>query len=449
VMAHELAHSWSGNLVTNASWDDAWLNEGFTTYLENRIVEALYGRDLAEMEVLLQVRALRATVAAEKNSPRKTQLFQDLTGSDPDAAGDVAYSKGSSFLRVLEKRFGRARLDAFLRRYFDANAFQPMTTAHFLEILKRDLFHDDAAAWRSVGVEEWVYSPGVPANIVVPPSAAFDRTRAAAAAFGRTGSTAGIERDWRTAEWLDFLNALEKPLTTARMAALDKACGLTERGNSEILFAWLEHVAASTYEPAYPALERFLTSQGRRKFLKPLYEDLQANPKTQALGIAIYRKARAGYHPIAVASIDALLKWPPGSDAMDFWLGEWDVFVAPHERAGFDRVEKVVAGGAIVESWTDADGSEGKGFFYFQPATGTWKQVWVQPGGYVKEKLSAPVENGLRFTGKVMLPDGREFPDRTTLTKNPDGSVHQVIEHSKDGGATWTVSFDAVYERRK
>jgi hypothetical protein len=310
VMAHELAHSWSGNLVTNATWSDTWLNEGFTTYFENRIVERIYGKDLADMQQLLQISTLRETVAeaTKENAAEKTQLLIDLTGRDPEDGSAVPYEKGASFLRLLEAHFGREKLDAFLRGYFDSHAFQSMTTGGFLVLLRDGLFKDEPAAWDSLKIEEWVYGPGIPDNLVVPASDRFDRTRAAAKAFLESGATDGIHADWQTAEWLDFLAALPDPLTVAQMTALDKAAGFTARGNSEILAAWLQHAIIASYEPAYPAAEHFLTSQGRRKFLRPLYAVMMQNPKTVEMAKRIYAKARPTYHPIAVATLDEIVK---------------------------------------------------------------------------------------------------------------------------------------------
>jgi hypothetical protein len=310
VVVHELGHSWSGNLVTGATWSDFWLNEGITAYLEVRIGEILYGRDFADREVLLAHRDILEALADPTTTPDDTRLVPDLTGRSPDDGPPAAipYNKGASFLRVLETRFGRPRFDAFLRDYFAGNAFGPMTTDRFLELLRRDLFKGDEVAWRDVRVDEWVHGRGLPENVVVPASHAFERTRAAAAAFAKDGSTDAIQADWSTAEWQDFLGALPHELTTARMAALDAQFHLSKTGNSEILYSWLRHVVWSAYEPAYPALEAFLTHQGRRKFLKPLYEDMEAKPETRDLGRRIYAKARPTYHPICVATIDGILK---------------------------------------------------------------------------------------------------------------------------------------------
>jgi aminopeptidase N len=309
VLAHELAHSWSGNLVTNATWSDFWLNEGFTTYIENRIVEALYGKEFAEMQALLGQRELKELVDDPQTGKDDTRLYVALAGRDPDdGMTAVAYEKGANLLRMLEHRFGRTRFDGFLRRYFDAHAFRSITTAAFLEDLRRDLFRQDQAAWKEAGVEQWVHGTGIPANMVVPASDRFQKTRAAAEAFARSGSLEGVRKDWVTAEWLDFVNSLPREMAADQLGELDRRFAFSKSGNAEVLFAWLMHVARNAYEPAYPALEGFLTRMGRRKFLRPLYQAMQDNPKTQALARAIYAKARPTYHPIAVTTVDAILK---------------------------------------------------------------------------------------------------------------------------------------------
>jgi leukotriene-A4 hydrolase len=310
VLAHELAHSWSGNLVTNATWNDFWLNEGFTRYFESRIVEALYGPEVADMQMLLGQRSLRAEVEQlSKEHPDDTRLHLDMAGRDPDdATNSIAYEKGANLLRMLEKRFGRERFDLFLNRYFAAHAFQSVTTATFVDFLKADLFKGDADAWRAAGVSDWIDGRGIPATMDVPRSAAFERTKAAAEAFTASGAMDAVHADWTTPEWLDFLANLPKDLSVAQMTALDDRFHLTQSGNSEILFGWLRHAIRSNYEPAYARLEEFLTHQGRMKFVRPLFGAMQENEKTRDLARRIYEKARPTYHPLAVQSVDAILK---------------------------------------------------------------------------------------------------------------------------------------------
>jgi aminopeptidase N len=309
VMAHELAHSWSGNLVTNSTWSDFWLNEGFTSYIENRLVEEIYGRDRAQMEALLSLREIQETIANPRTAPARTAMYRDTAGEDPDDyEGAIVYQKGAAFLHMLEVRFGRPAFDAFLRGYFDAHRFQGMTTPQFVEILRRDLFKGDAAAWADAKVDEWVTGTGLPSNAVVFASERFEKTRAAAQAFARDASLGGVRKDWTTAEWLDFLGALPKTMTPAQMDALDRAFAFTRSSNAEILSAWLLLAVRNDYDAAYPALEDFLLRQGRRKFLRPLYQALRDNPRTLERAKALYARARPGYHSIAIASIDALFE---------------------------------------------------------------------------------------------------------------------------------------------
>jgi aminopeptidase N len=302
LIAHELAHSWSGNLVTNATWSDFWLNEGFTTYIEHRIVEQLYGREYSEMLWQLGVSEVREEM---KTLPEKDQhLYVDLAGRDPDDAPSQVYEKGALFLRLLEETAGRARWDAFLRGYFDHFAFQPMTTAKFEAYLKQNL--PDVV--QKVDINAWIHGPGVPANAPTPRSEAFARVEAQAKAFAAGGGATALQADgWSSHEKVHFIQSLPT-LSAQRMAELDGRFHFSESGNSEVLSAWLEKSIDARYHAAYPALERFLTVQGRRKFLRPLYEKLAKHPEDLAFARKIYSVARPTYHPVSQATIDTILK---------------------------------------------------------------------------------------------------------------------------------------------
>ncbi|HEV8231402.1 MAG TPA: M1 family metallopeptidase [Thermoanaerobaculia bacterium] len=310
LVAHELAHSWAGNLVTNATWRDFWLNEGMTVYIERRILERVYGVRFAEMEAVLGIQDLRKEIA---KLPEKDEVLHiDLAGRDPDdGATDVPYEKGALFLRQLEETFGRQRLDRFLRGYFDHFAFQSITTEDFVRYLRTNLLDPNPDLAARIPVEEWIEKPGIPAGAPRPHSDAFDRVEVEAARWlqGKV-SASGIEAGaWSTQEWLHFLRALPLPLGHERMSELDRAFHLSDSSNSEITNQWLSIAIASSYEPAYPRLEQFLTSMGRRKFLKPLYEALVKMPGGKERALAIYRKARPTYHPIAVATVDKIVGW--------------------------------------------------------------------------------------------------------------------------------------------
>jgi aminopeptidase N len=307
LVAHELAHSWSGNLVTNATWNDFWLNEGFTVYFERRIMEEVFGRDYSEMLALLGYQDLEATVA--ELSARDTHLFLDLTGRDPDeAATKLAYEKGYFLLRLIEETVGREAWDAFLRDYFDRHAFQSMTTAEFLVELREQLLSRFPGAEDQIGVEQWVHTPGIPVNVPHVHSDAFTKVEAQVRAFeaGMRASQLATE-NWSTHEWIHFLRHLPKTLTNEQMTELDAAFHFTGSGNSEILHEWLMNAIERKYEPAYAALERFLLRQGRRKFLKPLYQKLAETPEGLERARRIYQKARPMYHAVSYRTVDQIL----------------------------------------------------------------------------------------------------------------------------------------------
>ncbi len=308
LIAHELAHSWSGNLVTNATWRDFWLNEGFTTYLERRIIEDLYGPDRAEMESVLGLAELRDEL---KDHPPKDQaLHIDLTGRDPDEGMNrIPYEKGALFLRTLEKTFGRDRFDAFLRSYFDRFAFRSITTADFTSYLKDHLLLDPNES-KGIDLSAWLEGPGLPAGFAEPHSArleAIDRT--AKGWLDGTIPTDKIDaKDWSTHEWIRFLQAMPEKVPPEKLAELDKRFGLTGRGNSEIAHQWLLIAIRNGYAPANERLKTYLTTIGRRKLVLPLYKALLATPAGRQQAEAIYATARPGYHPITVDSVDRLLK---------------------------------------------------------------------------------------------------------------------------------------------
>jgi len=312
LVAHELAHSWSGNLVTNATWRDFWLNEGFTTYLERRILEAVYGRPREEMEAALGLRDLNEEITALEDPDEILHI--DLKGRDPDdGSTDIPYEKGALFLRHLEETFGRARFDQFLKGYFNHFAFQSITTEQFTAYLKQNLLDKDPALAARVPVDDWINKPGIPASAPKPASSAFARVEEEGKRWlrGEIPAAKILTARWTTQEWLHFLKSLEVSAGSgaARMAELDQAFHLTRSGNSEIAFQWLLMAIRNRYEPANPRLEEFLTTIGRRKFIKPLYEELAKTPEGKERALAIYRRARSTYHPIAVASIDDVLNW--------------------------------------------------------------------------------------------------------------------------------------------
>lgn len=313
LVAHELAHSWSGNLVTNATWEDFWLNEGFTDYFENRIMEQVYGSDRAEMLKVLGYEGLQGTLKdlTDANQPEFTKLHPDLNGVNPDDYfSDVPYEKGAAFLRMLEAHFGRKKLDAYLAGYFQRYAFQSMTTDAFVADLRQNLLRNDGNLEKQLKIHQWLYDPGLPDNVVVPTSHLLDQVQADITAFtsGTDPKSLGLN-GYSYPQWVYFLSNLPDTLTVDQMAALDAQYKLTASQNSEILFAWLMQAVKHHYTPALPALRDFLVGQGRMKFCTPLYRALMAQPEWGPdLARKIYAEARPGYHEITRAAVDKVVK---------------------------------------------------------------------------------------------------------------------------------------------
>jgi len=308
LIAHELAHSWSGNLVTNAAWRDLWLNEGFTTYFESRIIEALYGARRTEMEGTLDYQGLVAEL--ETLSEPEQVLARDLEGQDPEQSfTGIPYDKGRLFLQWLEARVGRAAFDVFLRDYFDHFAFQSITTEDFLAYLDQTLLAAADEKILGTELETWIHRPGLPEDAVIPASDAFDivdewRRQWLA---GEVDLAAVPTADWTVSEWRQFLMGLGDQLDLEQMAALDAAFGLTATGNVEILYLWLVRSIETRYPPGLERLDSFLVEVGRNKFTRPLYEELAGSDWGHEMALEIYQRARPGYHSMTRAAAERAL----------------------------------------------------------------------------------------------------------------------------------------------
>lgn len=307
LLAHELAHSWAGNLVTNATWSDFWLNEGFTTYIERRIQEEVFGRERAEIEMVLGRQKLEEDLA--RLEERDQILHIDLDGRDPDeGATEVPYEKGALLLLFLEQLFGSRALDQYLRSYFDHFAFQSVTTKQAVDYLRENLLEKYPKLARKVRLDEWLCAPGIPVSAPRIVSERLMDVERQAESLRRNQITVKELRttEWGTREWRRFLGILPLDSGRDKMQDLDDIFHLTQSGNIEILDRWLRMSLRNRYEPAYSRVEEFLLNVGRKRYLKPLYEEMIKMPGGAKWARQIYARARPGYHPIARTTLDKM-----------------------------------------------------------------------------------------------------------------------------------------------
>jgi leukotriene-A4 hydrolase len=313
LIAHEMAHSWSGNLVTNATWRDFWLNEGFTVYLEQRIMEIVYGYNRAEMEIATGTAGLRQDVA---QLPERDQILHiDLTGRNPDdAMTAIAYDKGAAFLRRLEIVFGRETFDAFLQGYFKAHAFQSITTDVFLKYLDAHLLQSDPEKAKTIDVQKWVFQPGVPKTIVdfVPKSFLMVDQVREAFLMGHDFPEGSPHPKWNYHEWLYFLNKLptstEATPDQLEVVFFERIKGAIQNNpNPEIRCAWLTNAMKNRHFGFTGDAMEFLENMGRRKFIVPIFKELVKTPEGKASAEDLYGGIAHRLHSITLKSLDEIM----------------------------------------------------------------------------------------------------------------------------------------------
>ena len=304
LIAHELAHSWSGNLVTNATWDDFWLNEGFTVYFERRIMEALYGKDYSNMLAKLGYQDLVKTIRGLGASNKDTHLKLSLKDRNPDdGMTDIAYEKGAYFLKSIESVVGRETFDQFLKDYFETHKFQTISTEEFISYLEDKLISKHNV---DINYKDWIYGPGLPDNCPQVESDKFEKVDLALKTYTETQVLVDSHTDWTTHEWLHFIRQFPED-NNELMSSLDEKLNLSGSGNSEIAAAWYEKsINSGYYQNIKPQIKTFLVEVGRRKFLTPLYKALKNNDDL-AFAKEIYSEARKNYHSVSTLTMDELL----------------------------------------------------------------------------------------------------------------------------------------------
>jgi aminopeptidase N len=328
VVAHELAHSWSGNLVTNASWDDFWLNEGFTVYFENRIMESLYGKEIADMLALVEFQELQDEIKSisESEHPEDTKLKLKLSGRNPDdGMTDIAYVKGAFFLKTLEKKVGREKFDMFLKSYFNTHAFQTINSEKFISYLNKQLLKPNKLTFNT---NEWIYKEGLPDNCIHIVSKRFEQIEQLADRFAagedifkkqikwikikgkrkKKKQIIQLTRDnYIAQEWQVFIRKLPKKINPSFMQKLDQNLHFNTWRNSEVATEWYVLAINSGYDAIRPNIKKFLTKVGRRKYLMPIYTALSKNKADLMWAKSVFDAAKDNYHFVSKSSIESLL----------------------------------------------------------------------------------------------------------------------------------------------
>ncbi|MNX52987.1 Aminopeptidase N [compost metagenome] len=309
LLAHELGHSWSGNLVTNATWDDIWLNEGFTTYVEHRIGEEIFGKKEAEMQDVLTRKDLDDNIAEYGATNPDTRLKVSLTNRNPDdGISQIPYVKGYNFLKVIEAAVGREKFDPFIKNYFDAHAFQSITTEDFVKYLKENLIKDDKALADKIKLDGWIYKPGVPSNITAVSSEDFTVIDNIQKNWRTTGVKGLSKKIKSTTEKQHFIDYLPADITADEMTAIDNEFSFTKNGNFVIKRQWFIQAIRHQYKTAYPAIEQFMIATSRTGSLMSLYKELVKTPEGKVWAKQIFEKAKSGYHATTVQAVGDLLK---------------------------------------------------------------------------------------------------------------------------------------------
>ena len=309
LLAHELGHSWSGNLVTNATWDDIWLNEGFTTYVEHRIGEAIFGEKEFEMQNVITRKELVDNVAEYGDTSPDTRLKVSLTGRNPDdGISMIPYVKGYAFLRVIENAVGREKFDVFIKNYFDAHAFKSITTEDFIKYYNENLIKGDKALADKIKAEDWIYKPGIPSNITSVSSIDFDAIDKIQKSWRTTGVKGLSKQITTTTEKQHFIDHLPTDITPKEMEAIDTEFNFTKGGNFIIKRQWFVQAIMHQYKAANPAIEQFLIGISRTGSVMMLYKEMVKTPEGKVWAKQVFDKAKSGYHATTIQAVEGILK---------------------------------------------------------------------------------------------------------------------------------------------
>jgi len=306
LITHELAHAWTGNLVTNATWQDFWLNEGWTTYAETRITEVLRGKDVHELHAAYNEKRLMAVMERFGMDSQETMLKQRDDEKDADSFTTlVAYYKGCFFLKECEHAVGRKSFDLFIQKYMKTFQFQSITTERFLEFMKAEL----PDVFGKVDVKEWVYGKGMPEGWHKPQSRLYDEVMKVLDAY-KNGKRPTREqvKAWGNIEILSFLNGLSKEIPVDDCKYLEDILALEKANDSAFFSVYYALCISSGYKEIMPRVEQYVSTVGRMYYLLPIMRALIETEWSKPLARPLFEKVKEKHHQVTIKTLDGLLK---------------------------------------------------------------------------------------------------------------------------------------------
>ncbi|KAI9096655.1 peptidase family M1-domain-containing protein [Phlyctochytrium arcticum] len=317
VVAHEIAHSWMGNLVTTLNWEHFWLNEGFTMFIERKITGRLHGQPTAEFDAIIGIKALQESIDHfdEIKRPEFSCMCPRLANEDPDDAfSSVPYEKGFNLLFYLERILGGAEIfEPYLKEHVKNFAHKSITTDDFLKLLfdffQRTHGDEKVKILNSVDWDAWLHKPGMP-----PVVNDFDKSLAEAcedlaSKWSNAKATPDFDKTpfdgFNTGQKVMFLEKClaKSAFTHDVLIKMDSSYKLTESRNAEIRFRWQMLCLKANYEVIFPHVVTFLGEVGRMKYVRPLYRELNKCKNGSAVAKQTFLKHRNFYHPICAGMV--------------------------------------------------------------------------------------------------------------------------------------------------
>lgn len=305
LVSHELAHAWTGNLVTNATWQDFWLNEGWTTYAETRLTEILEGTDSKDLHLAFNEKQLVAIIKRVGVNSPSTCLKLPPQKEIDQAAISIPYYKGCFFLQECEVAVGRERFDEFIQKYMTSFQFQSLTTEAFLDFLKAEL----PDVFEKVDIHQWIYEPGLPKEWHRPKSHLYDEVQQALDDYEKGIKPAqGQIQNWHRYQLMSFLQGLLQKISVEDCKYFDEILELEQRNDAVFFSFFYATCIMSGYEEILSRVEQFMEKIGRMLYVLPIVRAMIATDWTRDKIRPLFERVRDRHHQITINAIEGLLK---------------------------------------------------------------------------------------------------------------------------------------------